>query len=274
MAAATKKKSSTSKKASKDKVTTSKKSSKKKLSAAELEMQAYASNSDEATTMVSATTERPAAQYPANQQQADQQQVAAPAHDKAATGSTSPRYVLVPCKREGYIRAWETMYDLDKKIWMQPMFDGINPALNKRPLSTEVDNFCVMACDANEPYPGYPAGKPVGIFSMVVTKRGEAVKVIGKQYVVHPDHQRKGIGTAMMVELMQELMDNGYGWFYIGCSKMSASILKGMGFVPYASDEVGDLYKFNVDLNAEQLEALRQQWIGKSVALQQAETEK
>ena len=153
------------------------------------------------------------------------------------------------CKRDLYISAWQKMYASDKKKWNDKMFDGINPMLNKTPLGTEVDNFCVVAFDKDRQTEEFENGFPVGIFSMVVTKRGANVKPIGKQYIVDPEYQKKGIGSAMMVLLQKELLDHDYDWFYIGCSSMSSAILKKFGNVPYASDDEHDLYKFNVDLN-------------------------
>lgn len=156
------------------------------------------------------------------------------------------------CKREEYIDAWIQMYNMDKEKWSDPMFDGINPMLNKKPLATEINNICVIA---------YEKDKPVGIFSMVITKRNERTKVIGKQYIVDPDYQRRGIGKAMLLVLEREILRMGYDWYYIGCSSMSSSILKSLGREPYHSNEKNDLYKFNVDLDKKEINNLCSKYV-------------
>ena len=163
---------------------------------------------------------------------------------------------IVITKREEYIEQWKTMYELDKKKWSNKMFDGINPMLNKTPLSTEADNFCTVAYDQTKKGPSYPDGMPIGIFSMVVTKRGTNIKPIGKQYIVDPVYQKKGIGTAMMLLLQKELLDTGYDWFYIGCSSMSSAIMKKLGYAPYVSDEEHDMFKFKAILDKNIVESL------------------
>ena len=173
--------------------------------------------------------------------------------------------VLVRCKRDGYIQAWNSMYQSDKQKWNDHMFDGINPALNKAPLASEVNNFCVVALDTTKPAVGdgvLSHGKPVGIFSMVVSQqRGGKAKPIGKQYVVDPEYQRRGIGVAMMAVLQEDLINAGYDWFYIGCSSMSSRIMKRIGFQPYASDVKGDLYKFNAEINRQSVDQLLDQYV-------------
>jgi GNAT superfamily N-acetyltransferase len=179
-------------------------------------------------------------------------------------GKSVKGVVLHVCKRDEYIKAWQEMYAADKKKWNDPMFADINPMLNKAPLSTEIDNFCVVAYipDAASDSGNMESfGKPVGIFSMVVTERNGNKKPIGKQYVVDPEHQGKGIGKAMLLVLEKELRSHGYTWYYIGCSKMSAGILKSFGQEPYSSDEAGDLYKFNVDLTCEGFDDAYHQWV-------------
>jgi GNAT superfamily N-acetyltransferase len=171
--------------------------------------------------------------------------------------------VLQICKREHYIEAWKAMYALDKKKWNDPMFDDVNPMLNKTPLGTEVENFCVVAYDGTvegeQRVMGL--GKPVGIFCMVVTERNGKVKPIGKQFITDPEYQGKGIGKAMLLVLEKELKDHGHTWYYIGCSKMSAGILRQFGQEPYESDEAHDMYKFNVDLNCDGFGKVYQQLV-------------
>lgn len=162
-----------------------------------------------------------------------------------AKETAKSRFVIKRCKREEYIRAWNHMYSTDKdKFNKNPIYDGVNPALNKVPLATETDNFCTVAYDTSIPTEGFEYGKPVGIFCFVVTPR----KVIGKQFVVHPDYLGKGLGKALLLENEKTLIDNGFSWYYIGCSNMSARIMKSFGREPYSSDEEHDMYKFNVDL--------------------------
>lgn len=160
------------------------------------------------------------------------------------------KFMLLICKREEYIKAWQTMYALGKRAFDQPMFDGVNPMLNKKPLGTEVENWCIIAFDSQVECAEFDHGMPVGIFSMVITKnRNGGTKPIGKQYVVHPDYQRKGIGKAMMVALEKKLVDEGYDWYYIGCSEMSSKIEISLGREAYNSDIEHDMYKFNVQLD-------------------------
>lgn len=169
-------------------------------------------------------------------------------------------FIIERCKRETYIKAWNAMYLSDKKVFNSKMFDGINPSLNKQPLSTEIDNFCTVAYDSDVPMEGFKYGKPIGIFSFVITKR----KIIGKQFVVHPDYQGKGLGKALLIENEKTLKDNGYEKYYIGCSTMSARILKSWGIEPFSSDVEGDLYKFNVNLNRENFDRLYDEIIVKN----------
>ena len=160
------------------------------------------------------------------------------------------KYILERCKRDQYIKAWNYMYKKDKKAFNDnPLFDDINPALNKVPLTTETDNFCTVIYDTTIDCKedGFEYGMPVGIFSFVVTPR----KIIGKQYVVHPDYHRQGLGKALLLENEKSLIDNGFEWYYIGCSICSCNILKSFGFKPYSSDPESDMYKFNIELNPE-----------------------
>lgn len=162
--------------------------------------------------------------------------------------SKKAKIELQLCKRERYVEAWKAMYFADKRKWNAPMFDGINPMLNKTPLATEIDNFCVVAIDTSVPFEGWN-GKPVGIFSMVVTKNGDRVKPIGKQFVVDPQYQGKGVGKAMLLALEKELKKVGHTWYYIGCSSMSKRLLESLGAKPYGEDDQHDLYRFNVQLD-------------------------
>lgn len=59
-----------------------------------------------------------------------------------------------------------------------------------------------------------------------------------------------------MIENEKVLIENGFDWYYIGCSKMSAGILKSFGQEPYSSDVEHDLYKFNVDLTREKFKEI------------------
>lgn len=147
----------------------------------------------------------------------------------------NPKYRILICKRDKYIEAWMEMYKSDKKVWNDHMFDGINPALNRTPLKTETDNVCAVAYDGE---------RPIGIFSMVITPS----KTIGKQFVVHPDYQRKGIGTALLLALEGELKSRQLSWYYIGCSNASAKIERRLGAVSFFDDEFANFHKFNVDL--------------------------
>lgn len=169
-------------------------------------------------------------------------------------------FIIERCKRKEYIEAWNKMYLSDKKVFNSEMFDGINPSLNKQPLSTEIDDFCTVAYDSDVPMEGFKYGKPIGIFSFVVTKR----KIIGKQFVVHPDYQGKGLGKALLIENEKTLKDNGYEKYYIGCSAMSARILNSWGIEAFSSDVEGDLYKFNVNLNRENFDRLYDEIIVKN----------
>ena len=160
--------------------------------------------------------------------------------------------VLEICKREKYIQAWLEMYKSDREIFNDPMYDGVNPMANKTPLKTETDNIAVVAYDIDltemeqmENFGKGFIGKPVGIFSMLITNS----KNIGKQFVVHKLYQNRGIGKGMLLALEKELKDRGFDQYYIGCSSMSARILKSFGVSPYNEDFDHDLFKFTVDLN-------------------------
>lgn len=150
--------------------------------------------------------------------------------------SGKSKFSILICKREDYLAAWKEMYNADKTLWNDEIYDGVNPSLNKE-LGTETDNFCVVA--KNE------EGFPIGLFSFVVTP----AKVIGKQFVVNKNYSGRGIGKALLLEAEKILKENGHEKYYIGCSKMSAGILKSFGIEPYDSDEGKDMYKFWVELN-------------------------
>lgn len=159
---------------------------------------------------------------------------------------------IVIAKREEYIQAWNQMYKENKALFNLPMFDGINPSLNKKPLKTEIDNVAAIAYAPAKNDVGNIKGDafdsdklvPVGIFSFVITNS----KIIGKQFVVNPDYQGQGIGKALVLSLEKELIEKGYETYYIGCSKMSAGIMKSFGAVPYSEDFEHDMFKFNIDL--------------------------
>lgn len=159
-------------------------------------------------------------------------------------------FIIQRCKREEYIKAWNYMYKHNKEGFNSELYDGVNPSLNKKPLGTETDNFCVVAYDSSIDCSseGFNLGYPVGIFSFVVTP----AKIIGKQYVVDNRYSRKGIGRALLLECEKCLIENGFDWYYIGCSHCSAGIYKKyLGIEPYSSDEEHDMFKFNVRLDRE-----------------------
>lgn len=160
------------------------------------------------------------------------------------------KFVVKRGKREEYIKAWMYMYKADKEGFKDHIYDGVNPALNKKPLGTEIDNFCTIVydseidCKDND----FEYGRPVGIFSFVITPRQN----IGKQFIVTKEYLGKGIGKLLLLENEKNLKDNGYDKYYIGCSHCSAGIYrKHLKIEPYNSDIEGDLFKFNVDLNRE-----------------------
>lgn len=148
-------------------------------------------------------------------------------------------------KREDYIKAWNYMYKQNKNTYNKdPLYIDINPSLNKIPLKTEINNFCTIAYDTEVKTDEFVYGKPVGIFSFVVTNS----KTIGKQFVVAPDYSRKGIGKALLLVNMKTLVDNNIFKFYIGCSKCSSGILKSFGYKPYNEDPEHDMYKYNIEI--------------------------
>lgn len=162
------------------------------------------------------------------------------------------------CKRLQYLDAWKRMYSLNKEIYNDPIYDGINPASN-RPLETEVDNICVV-CKNDDM-------EPIGIFSVVLTmSRAFRYKIIGKQWVVDSRFQGKGIGSAMCMILENEIkihwmkgrgLKDRISHYYIGCSSMSKRIQERHGNSFYNGMEDAqkhDLYKFNVDLYRENWE--------------------
>lgn len=160
-------------------------------------------------------------------------------------------------KREDYIKAWNYMYKNNKKEFQQDIYDGVNPSLNKKPLGTEIDNFCTIAYDSDIDCKkdGFEFGLPVGIFCFVVTPS----KIIGKQYIVSPNYIRKGIGKALLIECEKILKEHGYNKYYIGCSHCSAGIFKKYWKInPYNSDYEHDMYKFNIDLNRDNFDELYQ----------------
>lgn len=176
------------------------------------------------------------------------------------------QFTLILCKRAGYSAAWSWMYKHDKKIFNQNMYDGVNPALNKKPLDTEFDNFCTIAVDTNINIENDPViyenernesikviYKPIGLFSMVCTKdsRTGKTKTIGKQFVVNSDYHRRGIGKAMLLTLEKVIQEYVGDWYYIGCSSMSSKIMESLNRKPYKSDVEHDLYKYEIHFNDE-----------------------
>lgn len=168
------------------------------------------------------------------------------------------KIVIKRCKREEYIKAWNYMYKNDKKWFNGELYDGVNPSLNKKPLKTETDNFCVVAYDSEVDCKsdGFEYGLPVGIFSFVVTTK----QVIGKQYIVGGEkYLNKGIGKAILLENEKTLIENGFEKYYIGCSHCSAGIYKKhFDIQPYNSDEEHDMFKFDVNLKRDNFEELYQ----------------
>lgn len=165
-------------------------------------------------------------------------------------------FLIRKCKRKEYIEAWREMYKNDKAGFNDPLYDGINPALNKTALKSEFYDFCVICYDREKPG-STEYGKPVGIFSFVCTPS----KIIGKQYVVSKNYLRMGIGSAMLLVNEKQLIDNESNWidkypnlkswYYIGCSSRSKGVYFKLGIYPYSSSEEHDLYKFNVRLDRE-----------------------
>lgn len=178
-------------------------------------------------------------------------------------------FVIVRCKREGYLEAWNHMYQTDKeKFASDPLFDT-NPMLNRHPLGTETDNFCTVVYDSLEPAEGFKYGKPVGIFCVVVTPK----KAIGKPLAIHPDYHGKGLRKAIIIETEKALLESGHEWYYIGCSNSLASIyLYGWGVEPFSSDEKADMYKFNVSILRENFGKLYSETIENNPDIMNTET--
>lgn len=176
------------------------------------------------------------------------------------TAGVKPRYtpdfVLKICKRDMYSQAWKWMWENDKTSFKRPEFDGVNPALNRTALATETDNWCVVVFDRRCHTEEFDLGKPVGLFSFVITStRGGAVKPIGKQWVVHPDYHGKGLGKAMLLALELKMLKEGYTWYYIGCSSMSTRVMRSCGYEPYDENAEHDLNKFKVTMDAHAIQA-------------------
>lgn len=156
------------------------------------------------------------------------------------------KFIIKRCKREDYIKAWNYMYSQNRKKFNEnKLYDEINPALNKKPLGTETDNFCTVIYDSTVAADNFEYGTPVGIFSFVITP----TKIIGKQFLVHPDYLGQGLGQALLIENEKTLIEKGHEKYYIGCSKCSAGIYKKYwGIEPFSSDDTHDMYKFNIEL--------------------------
>ena len=154
-------------------------------------------------------------------------------------------FIIHKCKRDEYIDAWVDIYKRKKKeINSNPLFDDVNPMLNRTPLKTETDNFCVVAYDTTIYNENFKYGTPVGVFSFVVTPN----KVIGKQFAIDPDYHGRGLGKALLLANEKQLLDNGYNRYYIGCSHCSSGILLQWGETPYSEDVEHDMYKYWIDL--------------------------
>lgn len=168
------------------------------------------------------------------------------------------RFLIKKCKKDEYLRAWNQMYSEEKDLYNKnKLYDGINPSLLKKPLNTELDNFCVVAYDRSIECAGFP-GKPVGIFCLLSTK----AKLIGKPLLVNPNYFRQGLGKALFLVNEKQAKENGFDWYYAGCSHCSAGILtKYWGLIPYSSSEEHDMYKFNIDLNRDNFDELYKKYV-------------
>lgn len=167
-------------------------------------------------------------------------------------------FFIHKCKRDEYISAWKDIYNRKKdKINSNPLFDEVNPMLNKTALKTEIDNYCVVAYDNSIYSENFKYGTPVGVFSFVVTNS----KVIGKQFAVDPDYHGRGLGKALLLANEKQLLDHDIKRYYIGCSKCSSGILKQWGEVPYSENVEKDMFKYWIDLPRDNMSDLYKECI-------------
>ena len=175
--------------------------------------------------------------------------------------------IIKRCKRDEYNKAWEYMVELDVNNEYKnrkDIYNGINPSLNKEPLSSEIDNFCIVAYDSSIDCSSYRDGNfvfglPIGLFSFVITPR----KVIGKQLLVNKNYFNQGIGKALLLENEKTLLDNGYDKYYICASKSLNNIYMNYwdNVEPFSVNEKSDIYKFNIDLKRDDLNCFNKLYI-------------
>ena len=126
------------------------------------------------------------------------------------------------CKREQYLEAWYIMFrnckHLFRKDWrMQKVSPG-----RFQPLQTEKDNYCIVA---------YLDEMPIGLFGCIETKTG---RILGKQIVVDPRFQKKGVGTELITRMEKFLDENCEAKNYtIVCLDGTAAIYEKRGLKPF-----------------------------------------
>lgn len=95
-------------------------------------------------------------------------------------------------KREDLIKAWDVItvrsYQWMKTEWR---FKHVWPGRFKDVPTTEVDNFCTIAYDGE---------RPIGVFGMSLTKRGNKYRLLGKQIASDPEYRGLGVGQALIIE--------------------------------------------------------------------------
>ncbi|HEY9289733.1 MAG TPA: GNAT family N-acetyltransferase [Microlunatus sp.] len=99
-------------------------------------------------------------------------------------------------------------------------------------------------------------GEPVGFISVGAPKR-DNLRLITGEIVVHPDHRRRGHGSAMMRELLRQARELGRTTVWAGCAEDdqgAADFLKQHGF-GYASHDARR-YQRPADLDRNQLDEL------------------